>query len=119
MVSSDLNILLAGDIRLRLVVKPMIGRVEIRKIENAHEQRHGQERAQYKANDSFGREIHLRERLAQAPLPAGASVERGVGVVATENHRNLAAGRGCSGAPCSAFLLGSICAVNNGVFFTS
>jgi hypothetical protein len=28
------------------------------------------------------------ERLAQAPLPAGASVERGVEVGVTGNHRN-------------------------------
>ncbi len=38
------------------------------------------------------------ERLAQAPLPAGASVERGVEVGVTGNHRNWAAGRGCSDA---------------------
>ena len=42
---------------------------------------------------------------AQTPLPAGASVERGVEVVVTENHRIKAAGRGCSGAACSAFFI--------------
>ena len=35
------------------------------------------------------------ERKAHAPLPAGACVDHGVGVVITENHRNWAAGRGC------------------------
>jgi len=39
---------------------------------------------------------------AHAPLPAGAHVDHGVGVVVTENHRNRAAGRGCHGASCSA-----------------
>ena len=39
--------------------------------------------------------------IAQAPLPAGASVKRGVEVGVTGNHRNWAAGRGCSGASCS------------------
>jgi site-specific DNA-methyltransferase (adenine-specific) len=40
--------------------------------------------------------------IAQAPLPAEASVDHRVEVVATEKHRNWSAGRGCSGATCSA-----------------
>jgi len=37
---------------------------------------------------------------AQAPRPAAASVERGIRVEATKNHRNEAAGGGCSVAAC-------------------
>ena len=40
------------------------------------------------------------ERKARAPLPAGASVDHGVRVVVTGNHRNKAAGRGCHVAAC-------------------
>jgi hypothetical protein len=44
--------------------------------------------------------IFLPNVEAHAPLPAGARVDHGVGVKATENHRNRAAGRGCHAASC-------------------
>ena len=41
----------------------------------------------------------------QAPLAAGASVERGVAVVVRRDHRNLEAGRGCAGSACFALVI--------------
>jgi hypothetical protein len=45
----------------------------------------------------------MAELKAQAPLPARAHVDHGVGVVNTERHQNKAAGRGCHGASCCAW----------------
>ena len=58
-----------------------------------------QRKADYYAFDGF--HIIWPNVKAHAPLPAGAHVDHGVGVVVTESHQNRAAGRGCHGASCS------------------
>ena len=63
MLTGNVEAPLAFDVGLSLVVEAMVGGVEIREVVDANEQRHGQNCAQDEATNSFGREIHLRERL--------------------------------------------------------
>jgi hypothetical protein len=73
--------------------------------------------AQGDARRNQGKLLHdgamwLAERKAHAPLPAGAHVDHGVGVVVTKNHRNKAAGRGCHDASCWASFIAANCALH-------